>query len=60
MEKQVLIVVQEGKLQEVMEALKKVSNARAHTAIFVKIDGENTAEAMIVAMAAGASSAVEI
>lgn len=60
MKRQVLIVVKEDKLQEVMKALKKVSNARAHTAVVVDIRGENTAEAILVAMLSGASSAFEI
>ena len=55
-----IITVPDDKLEEVKKAItEKVSNADVHNALVVYINGDNAAEALMVAMAAGAFSAFE-
>lgn len=60
MKSRVVVIVRKEKLQEVKKALTKVDNVRIRPAIVVEISGKNAAEAMVVAMTAGASDAFEI
>ncbi len=61
---QIVVIVQKDKAKEVEEAvLNNVSGSSVSndlTAFIFKIDGKNIPEAIIVAMAAGASSAFPI